>query len=519
MSEVKIKARGRISLAEKCPELIKEWDYDKNDKGPEEYSYASNEKVYWKCKLGHEYMTSIVNMQRGSSCPYCTDRKVLRGYNDLLTMKPEIASEWNQEKNNNLKSFDVTTKSSKKVWWRCKLGHEYPALVSCRVNGQGCPYCSSHKLLPGYNDLFTKNPILASEWNNEKNSKLTPFNVLCYSNKKVWWKCNLGHEWEAKINNRSKLKRGCPYCSGQKVLQGFNDLATLKPELANEWNTIKNSKLKASEVTLYSSKKVWWKCKAGHEWESIIYSRVNGNGCPICDSYKKTSVPEKIVYYYLKKIFHDAISGYRPAWLDGKEIDVYIPTIDFSYEYDGYWHSSTEAMKKDIEKNKIFSKLNKTIVRSRVPGLPKLKDNSICLEIKKISTDYLYMNDELKKIILLINNLNDLDIHLDINIERDLPEIRKLIEYGEKENSITKKNPKLLCEWDYDKNQNILPEYLSCGSSQKVWWRCLKCNYEWRASPYTRTKGHGCPECGKKKMIKTRIENKLKKIQYIEKTA
>ena len=78
MSEVKIKARGSISLAEKCPELIKEWDYDKNDKSPEEYSYGSGKKVWWKCDLGHTWLAIINDRTNGKGCPICSGRKVDR---------------------------------------------------------------------------------------------------------------------------------------------------------------------------------------------------------------------------------------------------------------------------------------------------------------------------------------------------------------------------------------------------------------------------------------------------------
>ena len=40
---------------------------------------------------------------------------------------------------------------------------------------------------------------LAKEWHPTKNSSLTPKDVTAGSNKKVWWQCSRGHEWEAGI--------------------------------------------------------------------------------------------------------------------------------------------------------------------------------------------------------------------------------------------------------------------------------------------------------------------------------
>ena len=83
------------------------------------------------------------------------------------------------------------------------------------------------------------------------------------SHKKVWWLCKKGHEWEARINNRSKGS-GCLYCSG-RIVTKQHSLETLNPELAKEWHLRKNGALMPAAVTPMSGKKVWWLCKKGHE--------------------------------------------------------------------------------------------------------------------------------------------------------------------------------------------------------------------------------------------------------------
>ena len=59
------------------------------------------------------------------------------------------------------------------------------------------------------------NPTLMAEWNWEKNNELDPKTLTCGSHAKVWWKCEKGHEWQARIADRNKGS-GCPYCSGRK---------------------------------------------------------------------------------------------------------------------------------------------------------------------------------------------------------------------------------------------------------------------------------------------------------------
>ena len=63
-----------------------------------------------------------------------------------------------------------------------------------------------------------------------------PTEVSIGSHKKVIWRCEKGHEWEAAVKSRTINKTGCPYCSHNKVLAGFNDLATLLPDIAAEWS-------------------------------------------------------------------------------------------------------------------------------------------------------------------------------------------------------------------------------------------------------------------------------------------
>ena len=99
------------------------------------------------------------------------------------------------------------------------------------------------------------------------------------SDKKVWWKCSKGHEWQASISHRSQ-GRGCPYCSGRKTLKGYNDLQTINPAVAKEWNYEKNNGLMPADVTPNSDIKAWWKCSNGHEWQATIGSRHKGSGCP-----------------------------------------------------------------------------------------------------------------------------------------------------------------------------------------------------------------------------------------------
>ena len=484
----KIAIKGENDLQTLNPTLAKEWNFPKNNNlNPQDFLPNSNKKVWWKCKEGHEWQAKINSRNSGSGCPYCSGRYAVADQNDLLTVNPSLASEWNYSKNGELLPSHVMPKSHLTVWWKCHEGHEWQAKIDNRANGRGCPYCFGRKVLQEYNDLQTINPGLAKEWNCEKNGTLTPTAVSANSGKKVWWKCGSGHEWQALISNRSKGK-GCPYCSGQKVLYGFNDFQTARPILAKEWNYGKNGELKPEAFTANSGKKVWWKCSKGHEWQATIYNRANGRGCPICNSERTTSFPEYALVYYLEKYGLEVIHSYRKL---GYELDVYIPSLETAIEYDGgYWHHDSES--KDIDKNRKCHNDGITLYRIR-EELQPLNDYSIDLCIAKKQVE---LQGAISTVLSQI-----LGRDIDINLERDFIAIESLREYTEKEQSLLSKNAQLAAEWNYEKNYDLKPENVTPSSNKKVWWKCSN-GHEWQATINSRNRGNGCPSCSGRLVIK-----------------
>ena len=165
---------------------------------------------------------------------------------------------------------------------------------------------------------ITDNSALMAEWDWEKNVDVSPSKLTIYTHKKVWWKCSKGHEWESTIANRS-YGTGCPYCSNRKVLQGYNDLQTINPILANEWNYEKNQGITPSNILPNSNRSVWWRCSKDHEWQTMVYNRTNGCGCPFCKSERHTSFPEYALVFYLQKYGIDVLHSYKG---NGYELDI-----------------------------------------------------------------------------------------------------------------------------------------------------------------------------------------------------
>jgi hypothetical protein len=241
----------------------------------------SDKRRSWKCPLGHKWEAAVKGLTLGTRCPVCSGREVLIGYNDLRSTNPELASEAFQ-----FNPETVTAGSNKSVFWKCSIGHIWKAVVAKRVAGTGCPVCSNRTVLQGFNDLATLFPEVASQAFGWDPTTVTPF-----SDKFKDWQCELGHVWRTQIKLRS-LGNGCHFCTGWKVLAGFNDLATTNPEVARqafEWDP--------TTVTRATDKKRAWICDAGHKWTARISHRTNlQSGCPTC---AKTGFdPNKPSYLY-----------------------------------------------------------------------------------------------------------------------------------------------------------------------------------------------------------------------------
>jgi hypothetical protein len=164
--------------------------------------------------------------------------------------------------------------SDKQVAWICKIGHEWTAAISSRVGGNGCPMCSGHKTLAGFNDLATTHPELSKEADGWDVTSVTKG-----SHKRLPWVCFAGHRWTAEVKSRALIGAGCPYCDGKLAVAGVNDLETLFPEIAAQargWDP--------STVNPTSHKKREFECGLGHQFVQAVRRRVEATGCPVCQN-------------------------------------------------------------------------------------------------------------------------------------------------------------------------------------------------------------------------------------------
>jgi len=134
------------------------------------------------------------------------------------------------------------------------------------------------------------------------------------------------------------------------------------------------------------------------------------------------SLKEKTIFYYIKKLFNDAESNCKPSWLKGKELDIFIPSLNLAIEYDGErWHKD---VKKDINKNRLCEDNGIKLIRVREPNCPKLNGISIDFYLKSISMESLMAT--IQNVLENLNVTYALNNKINIDITKDYFEIVRL---------------------------------------------------------------------------------------------
>ena len=381
----KIIVSGVNDLATLHPEALNDWDFELNNNinmNPHEIASYFKGKTWWKCKKGHSYDISPSDYISGNRCPFCANARLLTGFNDLLTIDPEGAKEWDEEKNGK-KASEVLAGTKKKVWWICsKCGISYDLSMDLHKNGVRCGFCKGIRIQSGHNDLLTKDPDGCEDWDFEENSKigLDPTKLAPNSTLKANYKCLNGHKYIQKINSHTQGLR-CPYCSNKALLSGYNDLLTRDPEGTKEWNYEKNKELRPDMVMPYTTKKVWWICPKGHDYEMAVSQHTLGYRCQVCNESKG----EKIIDTYLRE--HNI--KFKPQYTDDRCKNVHLLIFDFAIlknnepiliiEYDGEGHykpitfggCSKETAIKNLESAKIRDKIKNDFCKEN--NIPMLR--------------------------------------------------------------------------------------------------------------------------------------------------
>lgn len=337
------------------PDVAALWDSEKNGKQASEVIVKSDrhkEKLHWVCPEGHTWTNHVSQVVKHPGCPVCKGQEIVVGYNDLSITRPDLYAELDDSYKNEESLSKIFPHSNVKLLWNCPKGHgSYEMLVSKRADGAGCPVCAGNALHVGVNDLQSQRPDVLSQWDYNKNT-LLPNQVSVGTIKKVWWTCDNGHSYEASVSKRTSGS-GCPYCANKRVLPGFNDLATIRPDIAARWHPTKNGDKTPEMFTFRSGFVAWWRCSKGHEWQSDIDHQSGGCSCPKCSH--NVSSGEQEVYEFVRSILPSDIEIIQSdrSVISPKELDIYIPDKKIAIEYNGlYWHSEKMGKPKSYHYDK-----------------------------------------------------------------------------------------------------------------------------------------------------------------------
>lgn len=141
---------------------------------------------------------------------------------DYLKLNPQYYSNKNKDKIEDIKS-------TKEYFFIGKCGHEFlafPQIAFCRKDKEiGCPYCSGHRVLIGFNDLWTTHPELSKQLINPEDG----YKYTENSNKKIYWKCDSCGELIYQSPNKITTKKSfCNNCNnvrsyGEKFILSLLD--------------------------------------------------------------------------------------------------------------------------------------------------------------------------------------------------------------------------------------------------------------------------------------------------------
>ena len=496
------------SLANLFPDVAVEWHPTRNGDLTPADVVASNtkRKHWWKCPAGPDHEWEAAAGRRttaGTGCPFCRGQRA-SSTNNLQALFPEVAAEWHSIKNGKTLPCDVVAGSNKKYWWKCSEGpdHEWQASVCGRTGEKksGCPFCRGLKVSVT-NRLSTRFPDLVGEWHPSMNGDLTPDQVVAGSDKKVWWQCPNGpdHEWAAKVDHRTRLGSGCPFCRGLKV-SVTNSLQTLFPEIASQWHPVKNGALTPSLITSGSRKKVWWKCTNGpdHEWKGTVANRTGlDRGCPACVG-RQVSVTNS-----LAALFPDVAAEWHPT----KNGRLTPDEISAGNDEKVWWKCPAGP---DHEwRAAVGSRTGNETGCPFCVGLQVSVTNSLSARFPQIALQWHpTKNGSLSPDAITAGNPEKVWWKCPAGPDH---EWRATVGHRTRgggcpactglqvsvTNSLASLVPEVAAEWHPTRNGGLSPDKITSRNPKKVWWRCqISDEHDWQATVSNRTRvGSGCPYC------------------------
>lgn len=266
----------------------------------------------------------------------------------FLGSYPMYADAWS--KHNDATPDAVHKYSQEIMLWDCsECGDSWQmscedAVVLITIDGLfACPQCSKKLRDKNYHatTVAVTHPKIAAMFSD--NSAYAPNEITYGSRATVTVDFDCGHSREIRLGNYcnsdgSFTMPTCTQCAPDR-----KSLAAIRPDLQHEFSP--ENERSFTSLTYNSAYRATWVCEKGHTWKAAVYQRVNQDtACPVCTPVG-TSKGEEEIYEYVVSILDDTDTVIRNdrGLLQGKEVDVYIPTRSVAIEYNGlYWHEESK---------------------------------------------------------------------------------------------------------------------------------------------------------------------------------
>jgi len=353
---------------------------------------------------------------------------------------------------------------------------------------------------------------LLGQWHTSRNEPLDPKLLRAGSNRRVWWRCPAGHEWQTTIAGRARRGTRCPYCIGQRA-SASNNLAVTAPEVAATWHPTRNETLTPATVLPKSGRAVWWLCPAGHEWRTSVYARVSHrSGCPYCARQRATDETSLVQRYpTVAAEWHPTRNGNRTPETTtfGSRIGVFWVCSSCGYEWRATPHSRTvrgTGCRECAWSTTRISHVPLTVTHPEIAAQwhPTRNEEATPDQITYGSGRRVWWQcSRGHSWRTTVNARTTPPGRQASGNERATAPTGSGCPYcagtrATTEHNLAAARPDLACEWHPDRNADRRPAQVTPRSNQRVWWQCGTCGHTWAATVKSRVvAGTGCPSCAR----------------------
>lgn len=338
--------------------LLQEYS-EKNKKKPSEVFPSASDKCIWNCFKCHgEYISSLNNRWKGSNCPYCSNLKALKGYNDLWTTNPEIAK---LLKDRN-KGHEIVAGSIKKQIFICEnCGFEQTkSLAKVIESGLHCKKCSDNISYPE-KLLFNLLEQLETSFETQKSfewSQNKRYDFYICSENCIIESHGLQHFKEGFSTMGGRLLKDeikNDYIKQSLAMQNKIDKYVVLDCRNSNLNYIKNSILNSDLIRIFDLNNInWEKC---HEYACSSLVKITCNiwndGIKNANEIAKLmKLSRSCIIRYLKQGAELDWCDYDPkkemiknGYLNGEKSKKKIIQLSLGNEYIKEWESAEDAMK------------------------------------------------------------------------------------------------------------------------------------------------------------------------------